>query len=61
MEAWAIIILLVGVIAFLAYRHGKKDTEKDFIEGIVKSNEDRKDIRNMSDSDLDDELRDYWE
>lgn len=60
MEMGAIIILLVGVIAFLAYKHGKKDEEKDFIEGVVKSNEDRKDIRNMSDSELDDELRDYW-
>lgn len=60
MEMGAIIIFLVGLIAFLAYRHGKKDEERDFIEGIVKSNEDRKTIRNMSDGELDSELRDYW-
>lgn len=60
MEMGAIIIFLVGVIAFLAYRKGKKKAETDFIEEIVKSNEDRKAIRNMSDSELDDELRNHW-
>lgn len=60
MEVWAIVLVLVGVIALISYKRGKGKAEKDFLEEIVKSNEDRKTIRNMSDRELDDELRDYW-
>lgn len=60
MEMGAIIIFLVGLVAFLAYRHGKGKAEKGVLEGEVQANEQRKVIRSMSDSELDDELRDYW-
>lgn len=60
MEMGVIITVLVGIIALIAYKRGKDKAETDFLEEIVKSNEDRKTIRNMSDSELDDELRNYW-
>lgn len=61
METSAIILFLVVLVAFLSYKRGKDSGTKKALEREVESNADRKIIRNMSDSDLDDELRDYWE
>lgn len=61
MELVAIILALIGVVAFLAYKKGKGAVEKEVLESEIKSNEHRKAIRNMSDSDLDDELSKYWD
>lgn len=61
MEIMAIILFLVGLIAFLAYKRGKQEAIEGALRDEIQANEQRKDIRNMSDSELDDRLRDYWE
>ena len=60
MDMVAIILCLVGLVAFLAYSKGKGKVKKEVLEGEVEANEHRKRIRNMSDTELDDELSDYW-
>ena len=60
MEAGAIIIALVGIVALLAYRKGKNDKEREALRNEIESNRNRQVISDMSDDDLDDELRDYW-
>lgn len=61
MEMGAIIIVLVGVIALLAYRRGKISAKVEVLKNEVESNRNRQAISNMSDSELDDELRKYWD
>ncbi len=56
----AIILFLVGLIAFLAYKRGKQEAIEGALRDEIQANEQRKDIRNMSDSELDDKLSDYW-
>jgi len=60
MEMVAIILFLVGLVAFLSYTKGKEKIEREELEEEVESNENRKAIRNMSDDELDDELSNYW-
>ena len=60
MEAGAIIIALVGIVALLAYRKGKNEREREALRNEIESNRNRQVISDMSDDDLDDELRDYW-
>lgn len=60
MELMAIILFLVGLIAFLAYKRGKQEAIEGALRDEIQANEQRKDIRNMSDSELDDKLSDYW-
>ncbi len=60
MEIMAIILFLVGLIAFLAYKRGKQEAIEGALRDEIQANEQRKDIRNMSDSELDDKLSDYW-
>lgn len=60
MEIGAIILGLVGIIALLAYKKAKSDVEKERLKDEVESNRNRQAISNMSDDELDDELRDYW-
>lgn len=56
----AIILFLVGLIAFLAYKRGKQEAIEGALRDEIQANEQRKDIRNMPDSELDDKLSDYW-
>lgn len=60
MEIMAIILFLVGLIAFLAYKRGKQEAIEGALRDEIQANEQRKDIRNMPDSELDDKLSDYW-
>ena len=60
MEMGAIVLLLVGVVALLMYRSGRRSVQREELKGEVQTNEQRKRIRNMSDSELDDELSEHW-
>lgn len=60
MELGVIVLVLVGVIALLAYRKGVQKVEREVLEDEVESNQQRNTIRNMSDSELDDKLSKYW-
>lgn len=61
MEAGAIIIALVGIVALLAYRKGKNEREREALRNEIESNRNRQVISDMSDDELDDELRKYWD
>lgn len=61
MELGAIILILVGVVAFFAYRKGKQAKEVEVLEDEIKSNKERRRIANLSNDNLDDELREYWD
>lgn len=56
----SIIVLLVGVIVYLAYKRGEQDKETEVLESEVEANKERNAIRSMSDDELDDELSDHW-
>ena len=60
MEIMAIILFLVGLIAFLAYKRGKQEAIEGALRDEIQANEQRNDIRNMSDSELDDKLSGHW-
>lgn len=60
MEMGAIVIFLVGVVALLMYRSGSRSAQREELKGEIQTNEQRKRIRNMSDSELDDELSKHW-
>ena len=60
METVAITLFLVGLIAFLAYKRGKQEAIEEVLRDEIQANEQRNDIRNMSDSELDDKLSGHW-
>lgn len=60
MGTTAIILFLVGLIAFLAYKRGKQEAIEEVLRDEIQATEQRNDIRNMSDSELDDKLSDHW-
>jgi len=48
------------LIAFLAYKRGKQEAIEEVLRDEIQANEQRNDIRNMSDSELDDKLSGHW-
>lgn len=61
MEIGAVLLFLVGLVTWLAYKRGGDDKHIDELEEEVINADKRKDIRNLSDGDLDDRLREHWE
>lgn len=61
MEVWAIILSLVGIVALLAHKRGQRDKDIERLNNEVESQKNRRDISDMSDDELDDELRKYWD
>ena len=54
------ILALVGMVAYLAYRKGRQAKEVEVLEDEIESNKERRRIANLTDSNLDDELREHW-
>ena len=61
MEMGLIILALVGVIVLFSYRRGRSSVKETLMKEEAIANERRKEIRNLSDHDLDDKLRKYWD
>lgn len=60
MELTIVLLLLIGLVAWLAYRDGKSYVEKGVLKEEVENAKDRKAISDMDDDELDSELRKYW-
>jgi len=56
----AIVVALASIIALLSYKRGRGSKEIEVLEDEIQSNKERRRIANLSDSNLDDELRDHW-
>lgn len=56
----AVVVVLAGIIALLSYKRGRGSKEIEVLEDEIQSNKERRRIANLSDSNLDDELRDHW-
>lgn len=61
MELVAVLLFLIGLVAWLAYKRGGDNKHIDAVEEEVENVMARKDISDLSDAKLDDRLRKYWE